>query len=264
MAWRAPERPNARATARHFPDAHWPPSVVPLCPHEDDIATTRSVPPNAGDATETGDFCCAPIRFCMRSNDAYFTHSNNYSEYENAPSSPAGQCPLVDLNAAAASARPSLSVVVPTRNEELNAGPLIGRLTAALACPETELIVVDDSDDDTPQAFADSAARSPLPVRLLHRRPGARKGGLSSAVIAGARWARGQWVLVMDADLQHPPEAAAMLASTAVRHDSDIVVGTRYAGTGSPADGLGRQGPHAGLLLGRPGWPRPCSPAGSR
>ena len=101
-----------------------------------------------------------------------------------------------------------------------------------------ELIVVDDSDDDTPQAFADSAARSPLPVRLLHRRPGARKGGLSSAVIAGARWARGQWVLVMDADLQHPPEAAAMLASTAVRHDSDIVVGTRYAGNGSPADGL--------------------------
>jgi hypothetical protein len=42
----------------------------------------------------------------------------------------------------------------------------------------------------------------------------------------------------MDADLQHPPEAAAMLASAAVRHDSDIVVGTRYAGTGSPADGL--------------------------
>jgi len=145
----------------------------------------------------------------------------------------------VDLNAAAASARPSLSVVVPTRNEELNAGPLIGRLAAALACPETELIVVDDSDDGTPQAFADSAAQSPLPVRLLHRRPGARKGGLSSAVIAGTRWARGQWVLVMDADLQHPPEAAAMLVSAAVRHDSDIVVGTRYAGTGSPVDGLG-------------------------
>jgi dolichol-phosphate mannosyltransferase len=144
----------------------------------------------------------------------------------------------VDLNAAAASARPSLSVVVPTRNEELNAGPLIGRLAAALACLDTELIVVDDSDDGTPQAFAEGAARSQLPVRLLHRRPGARKGGLSSAVIAGARWARGQWVLVMDADLQHPPEAAAMLASTAVRLDSDIVVGTRYAGAGSPADGL--------------------------
>jgi hypothetical protein len=95
-------------------------------------------------------------------NHAYLAHSNDYSENGNAPSSPPGPCPLVDLNAAAAGARPSLSVVVPTRNEELNAGPLIGRLTAALACPETELIVVDDSDDGTPQAFADSAAQSPL------------------------------------------------------------------------------------------------------
>ena len=69
----------------------------------------------------------------------------------------------------------------------------------------------------------------PVPVRLLHRRPGSRKGGLSSAVIAGARHARGDWVLVMDADLQHPPETAAVLASTAMRHDCDIVVGTRYA-----------------------------------
>jgi putative flippase GtrA len=46
----------------------------------------------------------------------------------------------------------------------------------------------------------------------------------------------------MDADLQHPPETAAALASTAMRHDSDIVVGTRYADGGSPADGLGSGG----------------------
>jgi 4-amino-4-deoxy-L-arabinose transferase-like glycosyltransferase/putative flippase GtrA len=46
----------------------------------------------------------------------------------------------------------------------------------------------------------------------------------------------------MDADLQHPPETAAMLASTAMRHDCDIVVGTRYAGDRSAADGLGSGG----------------------
>ena len=38
-------------------------------------------------------------------------------------------------------------------------------------------------------------------------------------------------MLVMDGDLQHPPETAAILASTAMRHDSDIVVGTRTAAT---------------------------------
>jgi hypothetical protein len=46
----------------------------------------------------------------------------------------------------------------------------------------------------------------------------------------------------MDADLQHPPETAAVLASTAMRHDCDIVVGTRYAGDQSAADGLGSAG----------------------
>ena len=126
---------------------------------------------------------------------------------------------MVALNYAAEHATPRLSVVVPTRNEEGNVEPLLARLASVLSPDETELIVVDDSDDNTPQAFAEGAPSCPLPVRLLHRPAGARKGGLSSAVIAGARRARGEWVLVMDADLQHPPEAAAVLASTAMRHD---------------------------------------------
>src|SRR6185312_5693689 len=87
-----------------------------------------------------------------------------------------------------------------------------------------------------------AAGTCPVPVRLLHRPPGSRKGGLGGAVIAGARQARGEWVLVMDADLQHPPETAAVLASTAMRHDCDIVVGSRYAGDGSAAGGLSSHG----------------------
>src|SRR5581483_5456393 len=101
-----------------------------------------------------------------------------------------------------------------------------------------EVLVVDDSDDDTAAVLAVHAADCPVPVRLLHREPAGRKGGLASAVVAGAKLARGEWVLVMDADLQHPPEAAAALARTAMRHDVDVVVGTRYAGAGSGA-GLG-------------------------
>ncbi|MCI0690270.1 MAG: glycosyltransferase, partial [Sporichthyaceae bacterium] len=93
--------------------------------------------------------------------------------------------------------------------------------------------VVDDSDDDTPAVLASLAAQFPVALRLLHRVGGARKGGLAGAVIAGARLAQGDWVLVMDSDLQHPPEAAAALARTAMRHDVDIVIGTRYAGAGS-------------------------------
>jgi dolichol-phosphate mannosyltransferase len=103
---------------------------------------------------------------------------------------------------------------------------------------DAEILVVDDSDDGTEAALAASASTCRVPVRLLHRPPGSRKGGLSGAVIAGARHARGTWVLVMDGDLQHPPEVAAVLADTAMRHDCDIVVGTRYAGGGSTGTGL--------------------------
>ncbi len=108
----------------------------------------------------------------------------------------------------------------------------------ALTGSRAEIIVVDDSDDGTPGALAGCARSCHLSVRLLHRSPGSRDGGLSGAVIAGALHARGRWVLVMDGDLQHPPKAAVMLAETAIRHDCDLVVGTRYAGNGSSQDGL--------------------------
>jgi dolichol-phosphate mannosyltransferase len=146
------------------------------------------------------------------------------------------------LNEAARQAAPRrLSIVIPTRNEELNVGPLLEQLALAFDPADTELLVVDDSDDETPEALVESAADSALAVRLLHRPPGTRKGGLSSAVIAGARHARGAWVLVMDADLQHPPETAAALAKVAMRHDVDIVIGTRYAG-GASSSGLSGAG----------------------
>jgi dolichol-phosphate mannosyltransferase len=131
-----------------------------------------------------------------------------------------------------------LSVVVPTRNESQNVAKLVECLTAALHGVAAELVIVDDSDDTTPALVTALAATSRLPIRLLHREPTNRAGGLGSAVVAGARLARGTWLVVMDADLQHPPDVAAMLARTAMRHSADIVVGTRYAGAGSAGQGL--------------------------
>lgn len=130
---------------------------------------------------------------------------------------------------------PRLTVVIPTRNEAANVCPLLDRLLPAVAPLSAEIVIVDDSDDETPSIVSQHASECNygVSVRLVHRRPRDRKGGLSGAVLAGARVARGAWILVMDADLQHPPEASASLARTAMRHDVDIVVGTRYAGTGS-------------------------------
>ena len=80
-----------------------------------------------------------------------------------------------------------------------------------------------------------AAAALTVPVRLLHRTTPHRRGGLGGAVVAGAQHARAPWVLVMDADLQHPPEAAVRLVRAAMRQDVDIVIGTRHAPGGGSA-----------------------------
>ncbi|QIK74277.1 glycosyltransferase [Nocardioides piscis] len=102
---------------------------------------------------------------------------------------------------------PQVSVIVPTRNERDNVVPLLERLHAALAGTPAEVIFVDDSEDDTPRVVEDTArtyAETNTCVAVVHRSGEERTGGLSGAVVSGFRNARAPWVVVMDADLQHP------------------------------------------------------------
>ncbi|MGA8207539.1 MAG: glycosyltransferase family 2 protein [Candidatus Dormiibacterota bacterium] len=138
---------------------------------------------------------------------------------------------MAELRADPGAAAPELSVVLPTRNEAGNIEPLLTRLSAALAGVEFELVFIDDSDDQTAQLLADHASHDHR-LRVIHRDPSARDGGLSTAVVLGLRQARGRLVCVMDADLQHPPETIpAMLA--AERAGADLVVASRYLPGGS-------------------------------
>lgn len=118
--------------------------------------------------------------------------------------------------------------------------PLLHRLHAALAGTPAEVIFVDDSDDDTPRTVDEATgtyAGGSTDVMLVHRSGAERQGGLSGAVVSGFRAARAPWVVVMDADLQHPPEIVPELLRAAVESDADLVVGSRYVGDGD-ADGL--------------------------
>jgi dolichol-phosphate mannosyltransferase len=139
---------------------------------------------------------------------------------------------------------PELTVIIPTRNESENIRPLLERLGAALAGTAAEILFVDDSDDETPAEVARVGRHMHLPVRLLQRPSGQRDGGLSTAVVSGMRAARAPWALVMDADLQHPPEVVPQLFGTARRQPVDLVVASRYAGHGSSGglDGGARKG----------------------
>ncbi|PZU09822.1 glycosyltransferase family 2 protein [Sphingomonas sp.] len=129
-----------------------------------------------------------------------------------------------------------LSIVVPTFNERANVGPLIGRIAAALAGVQWEVIVV---DDDSPDRTADYVrtlhARDPR-VRVI-RRVGRR--GLSSACVEGMLASSAPFLAVMDADLQHDPALlAAMLATLRAGH-TDLVIGSRHVAGGSLGEWAG-------------------------
>jgi dolichol-phosphate mannosyltransferase len=115
---------------------------------------------------------------------------------------------------------------------------LVSSLEPALAACAAEVIFVDDSDDETPERVAECSRSAALTVRLLHRPPEQRAGGLGGAVVEGLRQARGSWVCVMDADLQHPPATVARLLEAAEARHLDLVVATRFRDGGSDG-GLG-------------------------
>ncbi|MEY2564642.1 MAG: dolichol-phosphate mannosyltransferase [Verrucomicrobiota bacterium] len=124
-----------------------------------------------------------------------------------------------------------ISVIIPTLNEADNIEPLLGRLLQCRPMPDEILFVDDGSTDGTPDRIRSYTASSP--VRLLER--DAPAFGLSGAVIAGARAARGDLLVVMDADLSHPPEKISELVTPILAGTADMVIGSRYvAGASTP------------------------------
>jgi len=118
-----------------------------------------------------------------------------------------------------------VSIILPTYNERENIVKLIPQLHEALARASIkyEIIVVDDnSPDGTAEAARELGKTYPVTVIV---RPG--KLGLASAVIEGFKHSRGEIVVVMDADLQHPPEIVPTLVEK-VREGYDIAIASRY------------------------------------
>ena len=127
---------------------------------------------------------------------------------------------------------PLISLVIPTFNEAGNIPELLARLASAVPADLTcEVIFVDDSTDDTPRVIAQTARDCRLAVSVMHRdKP---EGGLGGAVAAGLREASAPWIVVMDADLQHPPSLVPQLVAAGQRAGADLVVASRYTAGGS-------------------------------
>lgn len=146
-----------------------------------------------------------------------------------------------------------VSVVTPTLRESECLPALAERVAAVLSASglEWELIVADDDSRDGTEAVAAKLARS-LPVRL-HVRRGPRPD-LSEAVLDGIGIARFDRVVVLDADLSHPPETIPLLLRE-LRPGCDIAVGSRYAAGGGVTGPWSRYrnlNSRAATLLARP------------
>jgi dolichol-phosphate mannosyltransferase len=106
-------------------------------------------------------------------------------------------------------ARPvELSVVVPVYNEEENLPELSSRLGSLLDSHPGEAVLVDDGSRDATAAILDELAVDDPRFRVIHL---SRNFGQQAALAAGLRYSRGQAVVVMDADLQDPPELVPQL-----------------------------------------------------
>jgi dolichol-phosphate mannosyltransferase len=140
---------------------------------------------------------------------------------------------------------PSVSIIIPTRNEVENISPLTSAIIAAGVAFDEIVFVDDHSSDGTIDVIRSFATNHP--VRLVEQN--STQPGLAAAILAGAAAAKSEFLVVMDSDLSHPPERINDLLAPLRAGAADMVIGSRYVEGGST-----------------PGWPfwrRMLSRAGS-
>ena len=130
-----------------------------------------------------------------------------------------------------------VSIIVPTFQEAQNLPGLLDRIEAAVdgAKHSAEIIIVDDNSCDGTVEYCESLVMS-IPVKLIVR---TEERGLSSAVIAGMDRAHGRCLLVMDADLSHPPERIPAMIASLHEAGTQMVIGSRYVQGGSTTEDWG-------------------------
>ena len=125
---------------------------------------------------------------------------------------------------------PDISIIVPALNEGANLRPLTERIAAAMAGRRYEILIIDDNSKDNTPAVCLELARS-YPIELVVRTKPVN--GLGGAVLHGFAAARGDIFVVMDADLQHPPEKLPELLEPIENDQAEFALGSRHVEGGS-------------------------------
>ncbi|MCI9050989.1 MAG: polyprenol monophosphomannose synthase [Lachnospiraceae bacterium] len=122
-----------------------------------------------------------------------------------------------------------LSIVIPTFNEKGNIKPLLKQIAEALKDISYEIIFVDDSNDETPNIILKEMKKTDN-IKLEHRE---NKSGLATAVIRGFELSQGEYIAVIDADLQHPPRTLYQMYQALEKGKGDICIPSRFIKGGS-------------------------------
>jgi dolichol-phosphate mannosyltransferase len=130
---------------------------------------------------------------------------------------------------------PIVSIVLPTYNEAENIKRVVSNLDALLknSAYSYELILVDDDSPDGTWKIAQKLASEDFPnLRVIRR---VKERGLATAVLHGWSVAKGDFLAVIDADGQHPPQTLLELIEC-LDQGADIAVASRHAEGGGVSD----------------------------
>lgn len=115
-----------------------------------------------------------------------------------------------------------LSIVIPVYNEEGNVGLLTDSIENGLKGYKYEIIYIDDySTDATRQEIKDLNNPNVVLIELK------RNYGQSSALAAGIDYAKGDYIVTMDGDMQNDPADIPKMLELAIKEDWDLVTGVR-------------------------------------
>ncbi|MFT8708725.1 MAG: glycosyltransferase family 2 protein [Sporolactobacillus sp.] len=123
-----------------------------------------------------------------------------------------------------------VSIIVPTFNEQENVSVITERIYQLMKSQpfSYEILFVDDSTDKTPVYLQALAHRYSF-VHFTHRTD---QTGLATAVVTGIHQSQGRILIIMDADLQHPPEMIPQMI-TKIEEGYQMVIPSRFVEGGS-------------------------------
>lgn len=139
-----------------------------------------------------------------------------------------------------------VSIIIPTYEEKDNVQALVERIHNSISSisqngdnTDYEIVIVDDNSPDGTAELVTELSNK-YPVRCIVRKD---ERGLASAVVTGFKYAKGDILVVMDADLQHPPEDVPNLIAE-IHKGADISIANRYANK----DGFNGLGLHRKII----------------